>query len=135
MMASARARLCCSASNWVPAYLWKLLPALLASALAVSGTQAAEPTPGAIVGVVTNSAKSPVAHATVTATKADGGGIRATVANSDGVYSLADLPPGKWVGSAEKKVTKGALADERSPASAFGICLLSARIILFSEEH
>src|ERR1700733_11931696 len=45
---------------------------------------------GAIVGIVTNSAKLPVAHATVTAVKTDGG-IRATVSGSDGVYSFADL--------------------------------------------
>jgi len=51
---------------------------------------------GAIVGVVTDSAKGPVAHATVTAVRTDGGGIRATVSGSDGVYSFADLPPGVW---------------------------------------
>jgi Putative beta-barrel porin-2, OmpL-like. bbp2/Carboxypeptidase regulatory-like domain len=51
---------------------------------------------GAIVGVVTNSKKMPVAGATVTAVRSDGGGIRATVANSDGVYSFADLTPGVW---------------------------------------
>jgi hypothetical protein len=52
--------------------------------------------PGTIVGVVTNTAKLPVAHATVTASKVGGGGIRATVSGSDGVYSFADLPPGVW---------------------------------------
>jgi len=52
--------------------------------------------PGAIVGVVTNSAKLPVAGVTVTAVTADGGAIRATVSGSDGVYSFADLPPGAW---------------------------------------
>jgi hypothetical protein len=51
---------------------------------------------GAIVGIVTDSAKQPVAHATVTALRADGSGIRATVSGSDGVYSFADLPPGAW---------------------------------------
>jgi hypothetical protein len=51
---------------------------------------------GAIVGVVTDSGKGPVAHATVTAVRADGGGIRATVSGSDGVYSFADVPPGVW---------------------------------------
>src|SRR5580704_13680524 len=51
---------------------------------------------GAIVGIVTNSAKLPVAHATVTAKRIDGGGIRATISGSDGVYSFADLPPGLW---------------------------------------
>jgi len=51
---------------------------------------------GAIVGVVTNSAKAPVGLATVTAVRVDGSGIRATVSGSDGTYSFADLPPGKW---------------------------------------
>jgi hypothetical protein len=51
---------------------------------------------GAIVGIVTNSSKAPVGLATVTAIRADGGGIRATVSGSDGAYSFADLPPGKW---------------------------------------
>jgi Putative beta-barrel porin-2, OmpL-like. bbp2/Carboxypeptidase regulatory-like domain len=51
---------------------------------------------GAIVGMVTNSAKLPVAGATVTAVRADGGSIRATVSGSDGVYSFADLPSGVW---------------------------------------
>jgi len=56
----------------------------------------AEETAGAIVGIVTNSAKLPVAHATVTAKRVDGGGIRATLSGSDGVYSFSDLPPGLW---------------------------------------
>jgi hypothetical protein len=56
---------------------------------------AADNAVGTIVGVVTNSAGVPVAHATVTAIKA-GGGIRATISGGDGVYSFADLPPGSW---------------------------------------
>jgi Putative beta-barrel porin-2, OmpL-like. bbp2/Carboxypeptidase regulatory-like domain len=51
---------------------------------------------GAIVGIVTNSAKLPVAGATVTATRIDGGAIRATISGSDGIYSFADLTPGTW---------------------------------------
>src|SRR5882724_3384905 len=51
---------------------------------------------GAIVGIVMNSAKLAVAGATVTAVRLDGGGIRATVSGSDGVYSFADLAPGAW---------------------------------------
>ena len=51
---------------------------------------------GAIVGIVTDSSQQPVAHATVTAVRADGGGIRATVSGSDGVYSFGDLPAGSW---------------------------------------
>jgi hypothetical protein len=51
--------------------------------------------PGAIVGIIRNSAKLPVAGATITALRA-GGGIRATVSGSDGVFSFADVPPGAW---------------------------------------
>jgi len=52
--------------------------------------------PGAIVGIVRNPDKIPVSGATVTALRADGGAIRATLSGSDGVYSFADLPPGTW---------------------------------------
>jgi len=52
--------------------------------------------PGAIVGVVRNSGKVPVPGATITAVRAGGGAIRATLSGSDGVYSFADLPPGTW---------------------------------------
>ncbi len=51
---------------------------------------------GAIVGLVTNPANAPVARATVTASRLDGAGIRSTLTGSDGVYSFADLPAGKW---------------------------------------
>jgi hypothetical protein len=51
---------------------------------------------GALVGVVTTSAKLPAAQVTVTATRVDGASIRATVSGSDGVYSFADLSPGVW---------------------------------------
>jgi hypothetical protein len=50
---------------------------------------------GTIVGIVTNAAKAPVGGATVTATRT-GGGIRATVSGSDGIYSFADVAPGSW---------------------------------------
>ena len=52
--------------------------------------------PGTVVGVITDAAGHPVAHATVTAVKADDHAIRSTVSGSDGVYSFADLPPGNW---------------------------------------
>jgi putative OmpL-like beta-barrel porin-2/carboxypeptidase family protein len=63
---------------------------VLASSVALADSD------GTIVGIITDSAKLPVAHATVTATKVGGGGIRATVSGSDGVYSFADLPAGAW---------------------------------------
>ena len=56
---------------------------------------------GAIVGMVTNAARLPVAHATVTAVRRDGGGIRATLSGSDGTYAFNDLPPGSWTITAE----------------------------------
>ena len=51
---------------------------------------------GAIVGVVKNAEKNPLAGVTLTAAKVDGSGIRATVSASDGVYSFSDLPAGTW---------------------------------------
>src|SRR5208282_2924006 len=51
---------------------------------------------GAIVGLITNSAGAPVAHATVTAVRVDGSSTRATISGADGLYSFADLPPGTW---------------------------------------
>jgi hypothetical protein len=57
---------------------------------------AAEALPGAIVGVVSDAAQAPLAHATVTAVSTDGRAIRATISGSDGVYSFSDLPPGSW---------------------------------------
>jgi hypothetical protein len=51
---------------------------------------------GAIVGLVTDASGAPVAHATVTAVRTDGGAIRATLSGSDGMYSFGDLPAGTW---------------------------------------
>jgi Putative beta-barrel porin-2, OmpL-like. bbp2/Carboxypeptidase regulatory-like domain len=56
---------------------------------------------GALVGVVTDSAGRPVARATVTAVRRDKKGVRATVSNSDGTYTLNDLPSGSWLVSAQ----------------------------------
>jgi hypothetical protein len=85
-----------------------LLSAMAAGTL-LPTVRAAEPTSasgsvqafGAIVGMVTNAAKLPVAHATVTAVRRDGGGIRATLSGSDGTYAFNDLPPGSWSITAE----------------------------------
>jgi Putative beta-barrel porin-2, OmpL-like. bbp2/Carboxypeptidase regulatory-like domain len=78
--------------------MWRrrALACVVAMGLALPAARAAEPSLGAIVGLVTNSAGLPVAHATVTALRADGGAIRATVSGSDGVFSFGDLPPGAW---------------------------------------
>ena len=52
--------------------------------------------PGTIVGLVTDVAHAPVAHATVTAIRASDHAIRATVSGVDGAYAFADLQPGTW---------------------------------------
>jgi hypothetical protein len=65
-------------------------------AAAADPMSASKPAFGAIVGLVTNSAKLPVAGATVTAVRIDGNAIRATLSGSDGIYTFADLPPGDW---------------------------------------
>ncbi len=84
---------------WVP----KLVLAVLAACLAAPAARGDGPAVGAIVGLVSNAAKLPVAHATVTAVRVDGGAIRATVSGSDGVYSFGDLPPGAWSVSAQSE--------------------------------
>jgi hypothetical protein len=73
--------------------MWFAQPA---SSAEESSASAVKVSSGAIVGIVTNSAKLPVAGATVTAARVDGGSIRATVSGADGVYSFADVPPGAW---------------------------------------
>src|SRR5271167_811528 len=83
-------------------YILSLLILVAACGFAIPIVRAQSPAPvikvayGTIVGIVTNSAKLPVAGATVTAVRVDGGGIRATISGSDGVYSFADLAPGEW---------------------------------------
>jgi Putative beta-barrel porin-2, OmpL-like. bbp2/Carboxypeptidase regulatory-like domain len=75
-----------------------VLPAVQAeesSAPAVKTSPVVKISSGTIVGIVTNSAKLPIAGATVTVAGMDGG-FRATVSSSDGIYSFADLPPGAW---------------------------------------
>ena len=80
-------------------YLHKsLLTVATAGLIAALGTPSAraDEAAGAGVGIITHAAKLPIAHATVTARRVDGGAIRATVSGSDGVYSFGDLPAGLW---------------------------------------
>ena len=89
-----------------PARFLLTIAALLAAASltavrAQPPAPAARPAYGTIVGVLTNAARQPVAGATVTAVRADGGAMRATVSNSEGVYSFADLTPGSWIVTAQ----------------------------------
>jgi len=81
-------------TKWMPA-----VAVIVLAAAPLAAASAAEL--GAIVGLITTQSGAPVAHATVTALRADGGAIRATVAGSDGVYSFADLTPGNWSVTAE----------------------------------
>ncbi len=81
----------------------RILISMAAFGLTAAVSHAAEPSaatlkasPGAIVGIVRNSDKVPVTGATITAVRAGGGAIRATLSSNDGVYSFADLPPGAW---------------------------------------
>jgi hypothetical protein len=77
-----------------------VLPAARAAEPATAANSSVNQALGAIVGIVTNAAKMPVAHATVTAVRREGG-IRATLSGSDGTYAFNDLPPGTWVITAE----------------------------------
>ena len=64
----------------------------------VPGTPAGnqKPSVGAIVGVIRNATRAPIAGAMITAAKADGTGLRATISGSDGLYSFADVLPGEY---------------------------------------
>ena len=80
----------------------RFILALLSAFLLISTAQAGEPAAaepsasfGAIVGIIRDEGKRPVGGVTVTAVRA-GGGIRAAISGSDGVYSFADLPVGSW---------------------------------------
>jgi Putative beta-barrel porin-2, OmpL-like. bbp2/Carboxypeptidase regulatory-like domain len=70
--------------------------AVVSVASAAEPVTATAPTSyGAIVGIVTNTDKRPVGGVTVTAVRA-GGGIRAVISGSDGMFSFADVPAGSW---------------------------------------
>ena len=80
--------------KWMPAAALIVLAAALPAAAGAAAL-------GAIVGRLTTPAGAPVANATVTATRSDGGAIRATLSGSDCVYSFGDLTPGAWTVSAQ----------------------------------
>jgi hypothetical protein len=120
----------------IHSYLQKILISAIASGLLlpiVRADQAPAPivreSAGAIVGVVTNATKLPVAGATVTAVRM-GGGIRATISGSDGVYSFADLPPGLWTITSEvdgyPEVATPAISVAASKATRFDIVMNAA---------
>ncbi len=89
---------------------------------------------GAIVGVVTDPDKRPLAGVTVTAIRADGAGVRATVTNSEGVYSFSDLPPGTWSVSSEADGYQGVAAASRtviaSKATRYDIAMVGGNGVL-----
>jgi hypothetical protein len=83
--------------------------------------------PGAIVGTVVNATQQPVVHATVAARRTDGSGIRATLTNSEGVYSFGDLPAGSWIVSVQvpgaTSVQTPALAVVPSQATRYDVVM------------
>src|SRR6516164_7212884 len=81
-------------TKWMPAVALMVLTAALPDAARAADL-------GAIVGRLTTPAGAPVANATVTAARSDGGAIRATLSGSDGVYSFGDLTPGAWTVTAQ----------------------------------
>ncbi len=83
----------------MPQGVARALLALIAAAAILPTAQAAEL--GAIVGRLTTPGGTPVANATVTAVRSDGGAVRATLSGSDGVYSFGDLTPGAWTVTAQ----------------------------------
>ena len=83
----------------MPQRLARVLPALIVAAAMLPAARAAEL--GAIVGRLTTASGAPVGYATVTAARADGAAIRATLSGSDGVYSFGDLTPGIWIVTAQ----------------------------------
>ncbi len=111
--------------------LSKLLYLCLASGfLAAGAAHAAEPVVGAIVGLVTDANQAPVAHATVTAVKADGSAVRATISASDGMFTLPDLPAGEWTVTAEvagrPKLVTAPLAVRAGQATRYDLALSGA---------
>src|SRR5271170_4815337 len=105
----------------------RMLLCAVAMCLMLPAARAGDAAPGTIVGLVTDAAKVPVAHATVTAVRADGGAIRATVSASDGVYAFADLPPGAWVVTSQlddsSQVTTPALTVVSGKATRYDIVM------------
>ena len=93
-----------------------VVPAAGVAEAAPAATENIKEALGALVGVVTDSAGRPVAHATVTAVRRDGSGIRATISGSDGTYSFNDLPAGSWLVSAQ---TGGAPAAQSPPLQVY----------------
>src|ERR1700684_381462 len=65
-------------------------------ASAEAPAQPNKPAFGAITGIVRTPEGFPLASATVTVSKQDGTGIRATISGSDGIYSFADMIPGSY---------------------------------------
>jgi hypothetical protein len=56
----------------------------------------AQPRFGAITGFIRAAGQLPQPEATVTVIQQQGGSVRGTISNSEGVYSFSDLPPGDY---------------------------------------
>src|ERR1700733_9523770 len=78
---------------------------LIASSLVTlfaSAGWAADSGTGTITGTVRDQAKSPLAGATITATKLDDDTAQTALSGSDGAYKLSSVPPGMYSVMAEK---------------------------------
>ena len=108
----------------IPTLLQSLPIAVVAAILAAPVAWAADATApaaghspiyGTIVGIVSDSDKLPVAHATVLAARVDGSATRATISGSDGVYAFADVTAGAWTVSVQVD-GYAAAADAAAPS-------------------
>ena len=75
---------------------------------------------GTITGVVTDSSSKPVANASVTFTTSDGTSQAAPPTDANGVYTLANVPPGTYTGTA---VASGASATSPPETVTSGVTL------------
>src|ERR1700676_2342481 len=69
---------------------------LFTALIGACATASAQTRFGALTGVVKDPANVALAGATVTAAQQDGGTVRGTISNSEGIYSFSDLPPGAY---------------------------------------
>jgi hypothetical protein len=69
---------------------------LFTALIGACATGNAQPKFGALTGMIKDPANVPLAGATISAAQQDGGTVRGTVSNSEGVYSFSDLTPGGY---------------------------------------
>src|SRR5580704_14291268 len=69
---------------------------LFTALIGACATGNAQPKFGALTGMIKDPANVPLAGATISAAQQDGGTVRGTVSNSEGIYSFSDLTPGGY---------------------------------------